>query len=419
MDDLFDKIKKSDAESIYSDMPVGAWRAFEKYSQKRNNPSSFPWIPLMIAGLTILLIGSNIFWWNMLKDRDKNANTQTHLIDTVYITQYIQEKEVAEDSLNIQLPKLVYDKLIQSQDKYSQVLLSINQLEKQIKSLNKSGNNTDYSDAVRNELRSSLVHEEDQKISSYETSIIKDKADIYLSSRATEELNPMQRKTPDKILFVRNEKFFYTPQILLLNHAKRKSLLSRIAPKTFSLYIDGGFISLFDKKFESYSGQMYGLGMNTLISRKIRLGLGFQYSRTKAKIEDFEQFSELPEIEAPENGILHEIYWTDSKIGFASRIDYLFKPIYIFRPFAGLGFNRVKSKMTDLEYEFSTPRGSRNVKYEGQLDPVTSNYLSYTLGSDINLRSNLDAFLAFTYNQNIGGETEDFYFIRPGLFFHF
>lgn len=419
MDNLYENIKKGHDQQNLPEPPGNAWDDFLKYAERRDNPRRFPWVPVLISGLLLLLLTSNILWY--LKSDTKSATPEASLLsqtDTIYITKYLNtssDQALKEDLVT--LSQWDYDQLVKKTNELTNTKYALLTLEQNFNKLRKEwvfqqSQISSFSFLNKPETKNN------QPGLNYSASTIDSSTQnvIPTFNSSLGILNPIPGIYPGFLTpGLKSHRFsrvFHAPK-------DKRSFIDIIRPKSLSLGLHSGFAGLLNHALGSSGGNAFGISATSLFSRRIRASLGVDYLRAKGNTVDVKKLSKVPYMPPPPEGVLREVYFNNNLLSYSLSLDYLLKSYGRFRPFAGLVYSFNHSKYDELDYEFYTPSGEVYIRLEGSIMHYDNRDIGLRIGTDINIANNVDAYFIASYNANILGESGSYYYIRPGIYYHF
>ncbi len=427
-DKLFNKIKESSQLHSEYQMPDDALAGFREYTAKRDSPDSSYVKYIVLATLLSLLIGSNVFWY--LRQANNTAtNERTYpdvttalnpinlatKTDTVYITKYVTES--SEQSV----PK---GKTLITETEYFTFQKSKNQL----KALQSSISNLAYKLSKlegANKQKTPLGNVTTDVMQSSSLLKTRERQGAGIAMIDLESIEKLKElrfldKLPISLLDHRpiaNIKNSFSP--IHLETPENRSLLKFIRPKTFSVFGQYGLHIEKGIDLDHMTGRHFDLGITTLLSSKIRIRASVEIAKSKAEFEDdYDLPSFIPSVSIPEGAILNEVYLSSKRISTAIGLDYLFKPRHIFRPYIGLSYNYGKQQYINIEYEYFLANGKLKLLADNS-SRLSNRLIGLTIGSDINLSNNMDAFINLSGNYRLSGNINGIFQLNSGVTYHF
>ncbi|MDB4438649.1 hypothetical protein N9176_00215 [bacterium] len=435
MDDFFNRIKAAINKIPEVDSDDKKWEAFNRYRSIKTDDESqpiskktWPWLPISIGGLIGLLLFSNIFWgYKVINQHSNNMTTVVH--DTVYITKNIDSKPLSSNAdLNNNIERNInnkndysslekkYNELIK---KYETSLNLVAQMQLKTEQNYIRNDKLNLADLYQND---NINKNKSDNIAS-EFKNIKDPISFHdnnFNDYNTIEKVAIINKLQIKFLSIEpNSINLNTYSPIRLDNKNNNSFLEIIRPKSLSIFSQIGLHFENGDGIGYTMGNHYGVGLTTLFSNHIRGKLIVSYSKSISELEDIMSIpSEFPQVVVPEGALIDELELTstyyDASIGF----DYLFKTIFLFRPYVGLNYNNSRQQYTNLDYKFIFENARLEILGEDS-SVITNHHLGLNLGSDINLTHNFDAFINFTYTHKLSGNINSVIRLNTGLQYHF
>ena len=427
MDKLLQKLKDSFAAKAKPKFREEAWDNYLAYENKLDNPTPFPWAYLLSGLLLAALLFSNYWWVNQRSEGEKYVQkeiqidtiTHTQIVqqtDTVYITKYISQS-ITDNQTSLAQKQIFTNGSIQNTNPLSQSR-QVEYYENAIKELNDKvvKLSEKINDNLKRNSNKTTLTSNDERALSLNTDLkrtteLKDETAIN-SNKLLARLSIDLLKMPSQRIFI----FPYRP--FISTQQKPQSFLEFITPKSLTIY--GGVNVAYQNSdiIGKAAGASYSLGMTTLFSNHLRGRLGVNYQDLPTKSKTLITDPSFPMVTPPEGGVLEGIYLAQRNYQVNVGLEYLFHPSGAFRPFIGLDYNFGKGNFTDIKYEFETPNGETYIE-AGNTQLQKMKFVGFGLGTDINIFTNLDAYIQIKYLASLSNGQSSTWTFGPGLYYHF
>lgn len=428
MERIFTQLKNRINNITSPDASAKSWDQFQKYRERRNSNSRWatywPWI---LGSLGMFLLFSNI---SIITDRYQLKKQISAISnDTIYITKYITEKQTRESTNKIILSQIEYQAFKDQQKDLAALQIRYRQLNADIVKLNQG---MESLKAENGNLQLALVQSHLKGKSLLDDIQLKTKISSTIQTeldKTEDSKSDIERISLDHLAFLDlkmnplpiDNKVFRSPRPWIDPFKKKRdfNFLEAIRPKAFSIDLNGGVLDR-EPTHESSIGFHYGASGLVAFSSHFRLKLGVKSWIILSRLEDdIQEYPDLPQVTAPEDGTLKEIKINTTGLAFSGNAEYMFSPFGRIRPFIGAGWLEQVDQKTNYKFEFNTPDGELYLTKETYYTGPNQHFFTITLGSDFNIHKRIDAYLAIQYAREVNGNESEYLFFQPGLYFHF
>ncbi len=414
-DNLFNKIRESEELYGHVEMPTKALQDYKNYASSKasvNGKSS----KRLFWGLLAALLLTNGFWlfktWN---SSDSNTSPKVSTLqvskDTIYITKevYLSDSDQSRLDISEELKTLKND-LKQQRFKFNQDRVQLSTI---IKDLNSTIAST--ASLGRNSLLSPNGIASNRKIQTAETdnpiSRLKDRSTINSIGTLKSLENSLIDYEEDKMLIP------LPPIIIRLND--KMSIVEFLKPKSFTLLASTGIVGQTSNRYSPLSGNQFGFGFTSLMSNHWRYNINFDYFKLKGEYKDGDVLPNIATPSAPPGSTLDEVYVSQSGWQGSFGVDFLFKPIKVIRPFAGIYYQNRSSNFNNILFKFKKD-GSEELELSSPNTPrFNQNIIGLRAGLDINIWQSVDGFIGINYNHNFSTLENSLLSLNTGMYYHF
>lgn len=411
-DKLFDKIRES--EELYGqvDMPRSALDKFRAYEVRKMQPNNSYYKRLLIGLFTAFLLTNGLWYINNNK-KPLNTSTSINSINTIRDTIYIT-KEVFKSENSLELALVENEKLearlIEQEQSFKQHRISflgeINQLQSRIVDIQRVSENFKISDSG---------HVRDSRV------IQHDNNSLFLGFLERSEVNPLSLLETLDISLLRkaNRKinFRYDPIIIKLN--QKQSFTELVRPKSFSIYLNGGFAQQNGNRYSALSGSEVGIGITSIMSNHWRYNLNLNVSKLNSELENDDSLPNIQSPDAPAGYELEEVYLYQNNFSGAFGIDYLFDGYKFIRPYAGVYYQYRSSNFRGSVFKFESDTSDELKIAVPNITQFSVNEIGFRGGLDFNLWNSVDAFFGVNYRHNFSTIENSFFSVNTGIYYHF
>ena len=350
MKDSFDQFRKNLENRPEPAFRDGDWKDLEtRLDQHGSKGVGFAWWWVALP-LFALLLSSNIYFLNQLKNANKNYTKVEIQTDTVYQTRVIyttdtifQSHVIHETSVEyINNPSFSY---------YSKYLT-------QVANSRSIGNNEGIAGI--------LYSDDFNTVPLWNSSVVlskyaKLKQDNELNETDPEERYAILNREID-FLDSKPSGFLSDPPYPLLKleepviTEKRRTLVQQaymMRPKSASLGLNGGSVFTLAKGIQSKGGYSVGIEGNIIFSKNLRMWVEASFVRSKFDSERMDEALGVPIVENPaDNYKFEKAEVPQPTLQYSAGLQYLFNTNTKWKPMLGLGYGAVSTLSYELLYEF-------------------------------------------------------------------
>lgn len=422
MDEFLRDIKDQVNDNDNSFPKEGAWQRFIHYRKNRvgqtNKPAYAHLYGVAAIGL-LLFLASNAFWYNKNKlIQSSIADLQT---DTIYITKYIsnatkngtlaEQNTDSSNALNANLNS--NQQSITSKE-------TISDLRKQVARLTEISRSIETKNQLAAQQLESLDQHTSEVIQSSDSGN-KTLANLegvpFNKNREITQLSLLERGSSSTI--IRSQKLIKYPYRMQIKDIRKPKFIDYLTPKTLTLNASAGYIGRIEDEFGVSNGGKIKLGINSLLTDKLRLRASVSGNLLRKEIHNPSDFEGIVDLTIPENTLIREVYKREMSLSLRAGIDYLLNARKIWRPYVGLGYEKLLTFQNKLKLELTSPAGDSELIRKINSKYNNGDYLYLSFGTDINLNKNIDAFLSASYFQGLRNRNEVAFTLSPGIYYHF
>lgn len=403
MDEFYKKLKNNLEQRPEPVFEERVWQRMEN-SLEQEGDKPFPLAWWAIAAATLLLLGTNFYWWKYSQAIYTNGETSTIMIDTIYQTKVVYQIDTI-------YKERVIREIIEVNTFTNEAYASTN---RSLSNFNKEDWQGVFQQPIATSiLKPSVIDNKDlsigQQLANWKTLKTTRTIGEEWTNTVKEPLAELTKKDllPLKSLITKD---LVPVKIEAASHKNSRTIgtyLYAMRPKGLVIGINSGWAKLLDENINYQIGYNYGMAIDVLFSDHWGLWTGINFYRNNFETQVMDVSIGVPPIELPTDNLVFEKAKVPQAIWeYSAGLQYNWWRDRKWQPFLGAGYGVLNLRPYEIVYEFEDESTNSEVEVERSFDEsdLLKDFLLFRAGMSYVLSEHWSVLLRGNYRTQINGE---------------